>query len=519
MDNNIIDAQCEKCGLSEKIASPFIMVIFGASGDLTQRKLIPSLFSLFERDLLPENFCIIGCARTPMDDNSFRELAGKAIKERYKETLPPKKILNIFTQNMFYISGQYDGFETYKKLSAKISEIEKGSFAGAGRVFYLAVPGNIYGKIVKLLKESNLVNEDYDGIPCRRVIIEKPFGYDLASSRILEKQLKNSLRERQIYRIDHYLGKETVQNILMLRFANMIFEPLWNNRYIDHVQITVAESIGVERRAGYFDQSGLLRDMFQNHMIEMLSLVAMEPPASFDADRVRDEKVKLLHSIHPFSVENIPKDIIRGQYVQGTVDGENIRGYKQEDGVTPDSLTETYVAAKLKINNWRWNGVPFYLRAGKRLNRRVSEIAVTFKNIPYSIFRPLQAEDLKQNVLVLNVQPEEGFAMNIQAKKPGPKLCMGDLTMDFFYRDIYKGEPPEAYERLILDCMLGDSTLFIRNDTIELSWSLWTPVLDVWKSFGDSEKAGKIFNYTPCSWGPEEAGILLSRDGRKWRVP
>lgn len=500
---------------AETTPDPFILVIFGASGDLAFRKLMPSIFNLFQKDQLPSNFYIVGCARTQMDDGAFRQKVAEAVKSTFPQT--PRKMLDVFTGNIFYISGQYDSIGLYRDLDAKLAEIEAKNCPKAGRIFYLAVPAALYTVITRLLHESGTAVEDVDGIPYRRVIIEKPFGYDLDSAVALEKSLKGVLAERQIYRIDHYLGKDTVQNILMLRFANMIFEPLWNNRYIDHVQITVAESIGVEHRAGYFDGAGLLRDMFQNHMLEMLCLMAMEPPASFSANHVRDEKAKLLNSIRPFETDEIARDLVRAQYSAGTVGGEAAKGYLEEDGVPQTSTTETFVAAKVRIGNWRWNGVPFYLRAGKRLKRRVSEIAVTFKKIPYSIFSALPEERISQNVLVLNVQPEDGFALQIQAKKPGPKLSMGDLRMNFLYRDMFKGEPADAYERLLLDCMLGDSTLFIRDDTIRLSWSLLTPILNVWADKGNPA-AGRLCHYPAGTWGPPEADALLS-DGRKWREP
>ena len=507
---------CEKSVCMENPPNSFILVIFGASGDLTYRKLIPSIFSLFQKDMLPSDFHIVGCARTPMDDLGFRKKVAESIRSKYKSI--PAKMIDVFNQNVHYVSGAYDSPEMFSALSARLDSLDTQYPTPPGRIYYLALPASVYTDVIEQLSNAGLVSEKRDGAsPYRRVIIEKPFGYDLESARNIERQMKNHLAEKQIYRIDHYLGKDTVQNILMLRFANMIFEPLWNNKYIDFVQITVAESIGIEHRAGYFDKAGLLRDIFQNHMLEMLSLVAMEPPASFDADSVRDEKAKLLRSIKRYKPEDVSANFIRGQYTQGTQNGEKISSYVEEDGVPQTSTTETFVAAKTYINNWRWNGVPFYLRAGKRLKRRVSEIAVTFKKIPHSIFNPLQPEDLHQNMLVLNVQPEEGFALNIQAKKPGAKLCMGDLPMDFFYRDIFKDEPPEAYERLLLDCMAGDSTLFIRNDTIDLSWSLLTPILEAWGENGSG--AGKLCSYPAGSWGPKEAFSLIQADNRKWREP
>lgn len=501
---------------TENPPDSFILVIFGASGDLTYRKLIPSIFSLFQKDMLPSDFHIVGCARTPLDDAAFRKKTAESIRGKFKNI--PSKMIDVFNQNVHYVSGAYDSPEMFSALAKRLETLDAKYPSPPGRIYYLAVPAAIYTDVIEQLSDAGLVSENPDGTsPYRRVIIEKPFGYDLESARNIERRMKNHLREKQIYRIDHYLGKDTVQNILMLRFANMIFEPLWNNKYIDFVQITVAESIGIEHRAGYFDKAGLLRDIFQNHMLEMLSLVAMEPPASFDADRVRDEKAKLLSSIRHYKPENISESFIRGQYTDGMQNGEKISSYIEEDGVPKDSATETFVAAKIFISNWRWNGVPFYLRAGKRLKRRVSEIAVTFKKIPHSIFSPLQPNDIHQNMLVLNVQPEEGFALNIQAKKPGSKLCMGDLPMDFFYRDIFQGEPPEAYERLLLDCMAGDSTLFIRNDTIDLSWSLLTPVLEAWN--GKEAGAGKLCLYPAGSWGPKEAYSLIEADNRKWREP
>ena len=495
---------------------PNTIVIFGASGDLAHRKLLPALYNLYRRDLLHEKSRIIGCARSAMDDDSFRNL----IKDKM-----PKCIsgmcggrLDAFLSKLHYVSGAYDDPDTYARLSKMITAIEGESCCGAGRIYYLSTPSSLHAPIVSLLGSSGLVDEDTEGIPWRNVIIEKPFGHDLESARKLDEGLRKTLRERQIYRIDHYLGKETVQNILMLRFANIIFEPVWNRNYIDSVQITAAETVGVEHRAGYFEQSGLLRDMFQNHMLEMLSLVAMEMPSSFEAKAVRDEKTKLLRSIRPFQKGQLGKSIIRGQYAEGRdPSGAILPAYRAEPGVKPDSKVETFVAAKLFIDNWRWEGVPFLLRSGKRLLKKRSEIAITFKRLPYSIFSPVKAEDLSPNQLILNVQPEEGLSLTIQAKQPGPKLCMGSLTMDFKYDSILEeGESmPEAYERLLLDCMLGDQTLFIRSDAIETAWGLLTPVLRAWES--NEPGCGPLLSYPANSWGPDEAEKLFERIDQSWR--
>lgn len=496
---------------------PNTLVIFGASGDLTHRKLIPALFSLYRKKLFHEKSRIIGCARTDMNDEAFREKTRQTLKVFCNGRCDEKK-LEDFLEKVFYVSGPYDDISTYKRISERIEGIEKElACPNAGRVYYLSTPVNLYGTIVGRLGEAGLVTENYEGLPWRNVIIEKPFGHDLESAKKLDRELRLVLQERQIYRIDHYLGKETVQNILMMRFANRIFEPIWNNHYIENVQITVAESIGVEHRAGYYEQAGLLRDMFQNHVLQMLALVAMEVPPSFEANKVRDEKVKLLSSIRPFNKDRISEEIVRAQYAPGIIDGREVPGYRQEEGINPDSMIETYAAARLFIDNWRWQGVPFYLRSGKRMKKRLSEIVITFKRVPHSIFTPIRARDLAPNVLVLNVQPEEGLALTIQAKQPGPKLCMGGLTLDFKYDEIFKGEKPEAYERLLLDCMLGDQTLFIRSDNIENAWSLLTPVLEAWQNNSDGKSAGQLYKYSSGSWGPEEAEELMYRDGYSWR--
>ncbi|MBM3241107.1 glucose-6-phosphate dehydrogenase [Candidatus Poribacteria bacterium] len=488
------------------------LVLFGASGDLTHRKLIPALFSLYQRDLLPDNFFILGCARTEMTDEAFRKKMRDSIANSFKNA--PSSRLDNFVRRCVYHSGDYQDKKLYASLSERLKELDKEHSVGGNRIFYFATPPNLYSIIAYHLELSGLAKETEEDSPCIRVVVEKPYGYDLESAMALDKELRKVLSEHQIYRIDHYLGKETVQNILMFRFANAVFEPIWNRRYVDHVQITVAESIGVAHRAGYFEQAGLLRDMFQNHILQMLALVAMEPTISFDADRVRDERVKLLRSIRPFPLDELDQYIVRGQYGPGFVDGVEVPAYRQETGVAPDSQVETFVGAKLFVDNWRWQGVPFYLRAGKRMARRVSEIAIIFKKVPHSMFAPLEPGELPPNVLVLNVQPEEGISLNIQVKTPGRKFCMKSLTMDFHYQKAGIALP-DAYERLLLDCMLGDQTLFLRSDGVEAAWSLVTPVLKRWE---ENKKSCPLTFYQSGSWGPGESEALLARDGRQWRV-
>ncbi len=481
---------------------PNLMVIFGASGDLTRRKLIPALFNLYRRELFHEASRIVGFSRTPMSDDGLRE----SIRE-FLPAAAPREVEK-FLAKIYYVYGEYDSPESYRKLGTRLKDIEEKPSPELNRTFYLSTPAALYPMIVPRLAESGLTAENFEGKPWRHVILEKPFGYDTESAEELDRMLHQSLQERQIYRIDHYLGKETVQNILMLRFANIIFEPVWNNAYIDHVQITTAETVGVGSRAGYYDRAGQLRDMFQNHMLAMLSLVAMEVPVTLDADGMRDEQLKLIRSIQPISLAELDKYILRAQYVED----DKLPGYRSEPGIRANSQTETYAAAKLFINNWRWRGVPFYLRSGKRLKRKVSEIAITFKHVPHSIFPQLTSSELEPDVLVLNVQPEEGMALSIQAKQPGPRLCMGKLTLKFNYADTFGGNIPEAYERLLLDSMLGDQTLFIRSDIIAASWRLFTPVLEAWQA-----NAVPLYTYKAGSEGPDEANRLFGKTGYFWR--
>jgi len=499
----------------ESLPDPCGVVIFGASGDLTSRKLIPSLFSLYQKGLMPEGFFVLGCGRTRMSDESFRDKLAAALADKFGSAGDEKR--KEFLARCHYQSGDYQSLELYQDLSGRVEQLRQRFNSGGNCLFYLSTPPALYLPVVERMDAAKLSREPQNGRPWRRVVVEKPFGYDLQSARDLNRRLHRHINERQTYRIDHYLGKDTVQNIFIFRFANAIFEPIWNQQYIDHVQITVAEALGVEHRAGYFEGTGLLRDMFQNHMLQMLALVAKEPPVRFEADRIRDEKTKLLRSLRPIPMDELSRWMVRGQYGPGRIGHEQAVGYRQEEGVDPESNTETYVAAKLLVDNWRWSGVPFYLRAGKRLARRITEIAIQFKRVPHSVFAPLTEEALSPNTLILTVQPQEGMALTINAKRPGPKLCMGELTMQFKYRDLFGAEVPEAYERLLLDCMLGDQTLFVRFDFLEASWALLTPILEAWQSKGDAAEVGSLYSYPAGSWGPVEADRLLEQDGRRWR--
>lgn len=494
---------------AETPGEPCGLVVFGGSGDLTRRKLLGSVFELYRRELLSERFYFVGCGRTEYSDAEYREIAAESIETKGAS----EDEVSGFLEKVYYLSGDYDDAGYYGVIKSRLEELDAKYGTGGCHVFYLALPPGLYETIAANLSDAGLScvgSED-----CRRrarLVIEKPFGRDLASARVLSESLHERFDESQIYRIDHYLGKETVQNILMLRFANAIFEPIWNRNYIDHVQITIAESLGVEHRAGYYEKSGALRDMFQNHMMGMLALVAMEAPTLFDADSIRDEKVKLLRSIRSLTREAIDKSVVTGRYAAGRINGEEVCGYLAERGVAADSQTETYVAAKVFVDNWRWKDVGFYLRTGKRLAKRLTEIAITFKTVPHSMFASIGLDEMPPNVLVLKIQPNEGIRLSFQAKRPGSKTCMSTLTMNFNYSEVFGAEAPEAYQRLLLDCMVGDQTLFTRQDDVCVSWGLMEPVLEVMRE-------GRLL---PCSYpaGAEsfaEADAIIASDGRRWR--
>jgi glucose-6-phosphate 1-dehydrogenase len=496
---------------AETPAPPNAMVVFGASGDLAHRKLIPSIFNIFAQDLLDEKFYLLGCGRKKLTDEEFRKTAQQAIRESHSDA--SAKDLNAFTEKLYYTDGDYDDDAFYESIKARLLRLDKKHKVDGCHIFYLAVPPFLYSQIVEHLGRSTLsCAAESDSKQRARLIVEKPFGRDLQSAVELNNKIRRCFNESQIYRIDHYLGKETVQNILMFRFANAIFEPVWNRDYIDHIQITIAESIGVEHRGSYYDKAGAIRDIFQNHMLQMLALVAMEPPASFEADCVRDERVKLLRSIRLFNPDELGSSIVRGRYGPGVVNGKQVVGYRAEPDIDPQSKIETFVAAKLFMDNWRWKDVPFYLRTGKRLAHKDTEIAITFKQVPHSMFVSAGLGDMPANVLVLQIQPEEGISLSFQAKRPGSKICMSTLNMNFNYKSVFLVDMPEAYQRLLLDCMVGDQTLFNRYDSVEVAWQLLMPVLQRWE--GDDSAP---YEYPAGSESFPQADRLIESDGRKWR--
>lgn len=492
-----------------------ILVIFGASGDLTQRKLIPALYNLALERRLPERFAVVGYARSEMSHDAFRAKMREAVKEFSRTGLKDKAVWQEFAKTLFYVRGGYEDADGYQKLKDFVDGFDRGGRVLPARVFYLATPPDLYGSVIERIAAAGLAAREIDGEPRTRVVIEKPFGTDLQSARELNHRVHEVLDERQIYRIDHYLGKETVQNIMVFRFANAVFEPIWNRRYVDHVQITAAETVGVENRGGYYEEAGVVRDMFQNHLLQILCLTAMEPAVSFDAEEVRDEKGKILRALRPIAPEEVSTAAVRGQYSAGKIDHKSVPGYREEPGVAKQSNTVTYAAMKLWIDSWRWEGVPFYLRSGKRMAKRVTEIAIQFKRPPMLLFKACAVEDVSPNVLVLRIQPDEGISLTFEVKSPGPNICISPLSLNFNYEEAFGNSPPDAYETLLEDCIEGDSTLFTRHDWVELAWQLMDPIIQVWSL----SKPKNFPNYEAGSWGPREAGEFMQRDGRRWRRP
>lgn len=502
-------------GLSKHRGSPpTVIVIFGASGDLTARKLIPAIYNLAHDGLLPADFYLIGFGRKAIPDAEFQQLASDAIKE-FSRREPSAEVWARLAPRTLYVSGGYDESAAYDRLAQRIAGLEKDIGQQLQSLFYISTPPTVFAPIIRNLGASGLAAKYLRQPHQSKVIIEKPFGKDLASAQSLNRTLTAEFAEPQVFRIDHYLGKETVQDLLVQRFANSIFEPLWNRNYIDHVQITVAEEVGVGSRAGYYEQSGCLRDMIQNHTMQLLALTAMEPPVSFDPESIRDEKVKLLKAIQPLRLEGEGADVARAQYAAGMLAGKEVPGYLAEKDIAPQSATETYAALRLNINNWRWQGVPFYLRSGKRLARRVTEIAIRFKRPPGNIFAESDRFNLAPNTLAFQIQPDEGLSLILNAKVPGLETRTQPVKMNFRYATTFGSNTPEAYERLVLDAMIGDGTLFIRGDETERSWQLITPILEHWAKEGRNGMG----SYPAGSWGPAGSAALLGANGHTWREP
>jgi glucose-6-phosphate 1-dehydrogenase len=496
-------------GLSARpVPQPCSIVIFGATGDLTRRKLVPALYNLSADGELPPGVVIVGFARRDKGDDGFRRDLEESTRKFSRQPVRDE-IWKAFAQSIFYHQSEFGDEAGYKRLAQRLDELDKSHGTRGNRLFYLAAGPDQFESILKNLKAAGL-NQTCKG-SWARVIIEKPFGTDLASARELNRVVRNSFTEEQTYRIDHFLGKETAQNILVMRFANAIFSPLWNTHYIDNMQITAAETLGVGTRAGYYEDAGALRDMVQNHLIQLLCLVAMEPPTDLSADSIRDEKVKVVHSLHRWSGGEIAANVVRGQYTKGTIHGEQVPGYRQEQNVNRDSQTETFVALRLFIDNWRWADVPVYLRVGKRLPKSATEISIHFKKAPAVLFN----KDLRDlNVLVIRIQPDEGISLRIHAKVPGTSFRIEPVKMDFHYGTSFGKPSPEAYERLLLDAMSGDATLFARSDEVEEAWAFIDPIEEAWHAKKD---APELYFYPAGSWGPEAADNLLARDGRAWR--
>ncbi len=487
-------------------APPLVLVVFGASGDLTARKLLPAIAALAHHGAVGEHFTVVGVARTEWTDEEFRKVALEAVPGADASWDP-------LVARFRYISGEYDAPETFDRLSQVLTECDEAFGTAGNRVFYLATVPAAFGLVAGALAAHGC-NRPAAGGAFARLVCEKPFGTDLASAEALDAALQGGFEESSIFRIDHYMGKETVQNVLALRFANAIFEPVWNRRYIDNIQITVAEELGVEHRGGFYEHAGALRDIVQNHVMQVLALTLMEPPTTIDAQSIRDEKVKLLKAVVIPTVDEAVGNTVRGQYTAGTVDGKDLPGYRQEEDVAPDSRTETYVALELSVDNWRWAGVPVYVRTGKRLPKRVTEVALHFHRVPHLAFGGALSRDLRPNVLVLRIQPDDGISLVFGAKVPGEAFRLRSVAMDFSYAEAFPGPEADGYERLLHDAMIGDPTLFIRTDEVEQAWKIVDPILEAW-----SDVDVPLAHYPAGTWGPHEADLLLAREGRQWRMP
>ena len=479
-----------------------ILVIFGASGDLTRRKLIPALYDLFKQSLLPEKFIVLGASRKDLSDNVFRNIASTFLPDDEKSTA--------FKKFLFYQQVSPQEGESFLKLKKRIDELGKNYSINSNCIFYLSTPPSVYGKIAMQISKAGLSKSDKF---FRRLIVEKPFGIDFETAKLLNHELLNYFDENQIYRIDHYLGKESVQNMLVTRFGNGIFEPIWNRNFIDHIEITSAESLGIENRGSYYDHSGAIRDMVQNHLLQLVGFTAMEPPVVNEADAIRNEILKAFKSLRPISEEEVNKYVVRGQYLEATVNGKNIKGYREENGVDPDSRTETFVAMKFFIDNWRWGGTPFYIRTGKKLPAKVTEIVIHFKHVPHHLFNNSDYTEPSHNQLIIRIQPDEGILLKFRMKTPGAGFHTKTVNMDFHYSDLADIRLPSAYERLLLDCMNGDPTLYSRGDAVEEAWKFVQPVLNAWNTKQDTP----LYGYPVGTWGPEEADKLIT--GGEWRYP
>lgn len=523
------EQQQSAASVRERPGDPCTVVIFGASGDLCKRKLIPALYNLMIQNLLPENFAVVGFSNKSMSHDEFRSYMTANLNEFAGSKVPHDRIPE-FVKGLYYQTGGFTDLPAFEKLSTLLSEVDEARNTGGNYLYYLSVPPAFFGTIAKMLGAVGLNmggsggtvdlsggggSEKKERKGWTRIIIEKPFGRDIDSSRELNEQISGVFHEDQVYRIDHYMGKETVQNIMMFRFANGIFEPIWNHQFIDHVQILVAETLGVEGRGGYYDTAGALRDIVQNHVFQVLSVMAMEPPISMKPEDIRNEKVKVIHAIHPMSHEEIIENTVRGQYGPGMIGKEKVPGYREDASVNPKSQIETYCALKLAIDNWRWAGIPIYIRTGKRMPKRVTQVVLQFRRAPLMLFRDTDVHHVSPNRLVMNIQPQEGISLQFEAKVPGPAVHLKSVRMDFDYEHYFNAVPQTGYETLIYDVMIGDNTLFPRFDMVDASWEVATPILDLWQSI----PARNFPNHVAGAWGPEEADKLMAKDGRKWYIP